>query len=200
VIEEVVTVRRGVGRHLAVDLLLQHEVDQRVAERLHLEEVALGDRFGDLVGLVVADQVSDPGVSDHDLDGRDAAAADAGKQALADDAAQDAREDGPDQLLLRRREELDHPPDRLRGVDRVHRREDEVARLRRRESGLGGLGVAELADEDHVGVLAEATSERLRERRRVEADLALVDDAAVVAVNDFDRVLDRDECAAAVSG
>ena len=189
--EEVVAIRGGIGRDLAVDLLLQHELDQRLAEGLHLEEVAFRDGFGDLVGLVVADQVGDPGVPDHDLDGRNASAADAGEQPLADDAAEDAGEDRPDQRLLDGREELDHPPDRLRGVDRVHRREDEVARLGSGEGGLGGLGVAELADEDHVRVLAEAAPQRLGERRRVEPDFALVDDAAVVAVDDLDRVLDR---------
>jgi len=189
--EEVVAVRRGVGSHLTIDLLLQHELDQRGAERLHLEEVALGDRLGDLFGLVLADQVGDAGVADHHLDGRDAPAADLREQPLADDTAEDAREDGPDQLLLDGREELDHPPDRLGGVDRVHRREDEVAGLRRVEGRLGRLGVAELADQDHVGVLAKAAPKRLRERGRVEADFALVDDAAVVAVDDLDRVLDR---------
>ena len=69
-------VRGGVGGDLAVDLLVEHELDQRLAERLHLEEVALGDRLGDLVGLVVADQVGDPRVRDHHLDGRDASAVD----------------------------------------------------------------------------------------------------------------------------
>ena len=191
--QEVVAVRGRVRCDLAVDLLVEHELDQRLAEGLHLEEVALGDRLGDLVGLVVADQVGDAGVRDHDLDGRDAAAVDLREQALADHAAQHAREDGADQLLLDGGEELHHAADRLGGVDGVHRREDEVAGLRGREGGLGSLGVAQLADQDHVGVLAEAAAERLREGGRVEADLALVDDAAVVAVDDLDRVLDRDD-------
>ena len=191
--QEVVAVRRGVGRDLAIDLLLEHELDQRLAERLHLEEVAFGDRLGDLLGLVVADQVGDPGVRDHDLDRRHASAVELGKQALADDAAEDAGEDRSDQVLLDGREELDHPPDRLGRVDGVHRREHEVAGLRGGEGGLGRLGVAELADQDHVGVLAKASAQRLRERRRVETDFPLVDDAAVVAVHDLDRVLDRDD-------
>ncbi len=144
-------------------------------------------------GPVLADQVGDPRVRDHDLDGRDASTLDAGKQALADDPPQDAGEDRADELLLDGREELDHPADRLGGVDRVHGREDEVARLGGSESGLGGLGVPELADQDHVGVLAESAAQRLRERSGVETDLALVDDAAVVGVDDLDRVLDRDD-------
>ena len=93
------------------------------------------------------------------------------------DAAQHAGEDRADLLLLARGEELDHAADRLGRVDRVHRREDEMARLGGLERRLGRLGVAELADQDHVGVLAERAAKRLRERLGVEPDLALVDDA-----------------------
>ena len=56
-----------------------------------------------------------------------------------------------------------------------------------------GLGVAELADQDHVRVLAQHAAQRLAEARGVETDLALVDDAAAVGVQDLDRVLDRDD-------
>ena len=115
------------------------------------------------------------------------------QEPLADHAAQDAGEDRADLLLLVRREELDHAADRLGRVDRVHRREDEVAGLGGLERGLRGLGVAELADQDHVRVLAQRAAERLEERLGVEADLALVDDAAAVGVQDLDRILDRDD-------
>ena len=71
-------------------------------------------------------------------------------------------------------------------------------------TGLGGgerrrdrLEVAHLADEDHVGVLAERSLQRFREARRVGTDLALVDDAALVAVHELDRVLDRENVVAA---
>src|SRR3954452_10361177 len=49
--EEVVAVRRGVGRDLAVDLAGDHELDQRLAERLHVEELTLRDRVRDLLRL-----------------------------------------------------------------------------------------------------------------------------------------------------
>ncbi len=195
--QEVVTVGRGVGRDLPVDLLGDDELDQRLAERLHLEEVALGDRLGDLLRPVLADQVGDAGVRDHDLDGRDASAGDLREQALADHAAEDAGKDRADQLLLGGREELDHPADRLGGVGRVHGREDEVARLGGCERRFGRLGVAELADQDHVGVLAQTAAQGLGERGGVEPDLTLVDDAAVVGMDDLDRVFDRDDVLAA---
>ena len=100
------------------------------------------------------------------------------QQPLADDAAEDAGEDRAHLRLLDRREELDQPADRLGRVDRVHRREHEVPGLGRLQRRLGRLAVAQLADQDHVGVLAERAAERLVERGGVEPDLALVDDAA----------------------
>ena len=132
-------------------------------------------------------------VFDHHLDGCHAAAALLREEALADDATQDAGEDLARHLLLGGRKELDEPADRLGGVDRVHRGEDEVARFRRLEGRLGGLLVAELADQDHVRVLAQHAPERLHVRIGVEPDLALVDDAAPVVVHELDRVFDRDD-------
>ena len=79
---------------------------------------------------------------DHHLDGRNPAAADPREQPLADDAAQHARQDRDDLRLLLRREELDHAPDGLGSVERVQRREDEVAGLGRLQRGLRRLGVA----------------------------------------------------------
>ena len=79
----------------------------------------------------------------------------------------------------------------------MHRREHEVARLGCLQRGLGGFRVTQLADQDHVRVLAQRAPERLVERVRVQADLALVDDAAVVDVEELDRVLDRHDVLAA---
>ena len=61
------------------------------------------------------------------------------------------------------------------------------------ERRLGRLGIAELADEDDVRVLPQRPPEGLAERLRVQADLALVDDAREVFVQELDRVLDRDD-------
>ena len=82
---------------------------------------------------------------------------------------------------------------------RVQRGEDQVARLGGGQRGRDRLEVAHLAEEDHVGVLAEGGAERLGEAARVGADLALVDEAAAVAVEELDRVLDREDVARAVA-
>ena len=171
----------------------EHVLDQRLLEGLHVEEAALGDRVGDLLGPLLADQVGDARVHHHHLDGGDAAAADARQQPLADHAAEHAGEHRADLLLLGGREELDHAADGLGGVDRVQGREDEVARLGGLERGLRRLGVAQLADQDRVRVLAQHAPERLGEALRVEPDLALVDDAVAVGMEDLDRILDRDD-------
>jgi hypothetical protein len=49
--------------------------------------------------------------------------------------------------------------------------------------------------EDDVGVLAQRTLEPRRERRAVDADLALRDDRLLVTVQVLDRVLDGDHVA-----
>ncbi len=67
----------------------------------------------------------------------------------------------------------------------------EVARLGGEQPGFDRLEVAHLADEDDVGILAQRAAERLREGARVHRHLALVDDRAMVAVEELDRVLDR---------
>ena len=74
-----------------------------------------------------------------------------------------------------------------------------MARLGRGERGADRLEVAHLADEDHVRVLAERGAEGLAEAGRVDADLALVDDAALVAVHELDRILDREDVVGAVA-
>jgi hypothetical protein len=191
--EEVVPVRGGVGGGLAVDLAGDDLLDQRLREGLHLEELALGDRVDDLLGAVLADEIGDAGVVDHHLDRRDPPAVDLREQPLRDHAAQDAGHDRADLRLLDAGEKLDHAAERLGGVDRVHRREHEVAGLGRLQRGLRRLRVAKLADQDHVRVLPQRASKRLLERLGVEPDLTLVDDAAVVGMDDLDRVLDRDD-------
>jgi hypothetical protein len=80
--------------------------------------------------------------------------------------------------------------DRLGCVLRVQSGEDQVTGLSRCESGLDGLQIAHLSHEDNVWVLTQHRLERPIERLRVGAHLALVDDAALVPVQELDGVLD----------
>jgi predicted alpha/beta-hydrolase family hydrolase len=75
----------------------------------------------------------------------------------------------------------------------VQRAEDEVTCLGGGHRRRDRLEVAHLADEDHVRVLAKRTAQAFGKRRRVDADLALVDDAALVAMQELDRILDGED-------
>ncbi len=95
--------------------------------------------------------------------------------------------------LLVRRVERQHTVDGLRRIGRVQRREDEVTRLGRLESGVEGVEVADLAHEQNVGVLPQHAAQRLGEAIGVGSNLALVDAALDVAVQELDRIFDRDD-------
>ena len=73
----------------------------------------------------------------------------------------------------------------------VKRGEDQVTGLGRRQRRRDGLEVAKLADQDHIGVLAEHPPQCLGERIGVLADLPLGDDRPLVIVEELDRILDR---------
>jgi hypothetical protein len=86
---------------------------------------------------------------------------------------------------------VDHTVDALHGRVGVQRGEDQVTRFRDGQRGLDRLEIAHLADQHHVGVLAQHVLERLLEAGGVVPDLALVDQAALVRVQVLDRILDR---------
>jgi hypothetical protein len=75
----------------------------------------------------------------------------------------------------------------------VERREYEVAGLGRGERGRNRLEVSHLADEDHVGVLAQRGLQAEREALRIRAQLPLVHDALLVLVQELDRILDTED-------
>ena len=77
------------------------------------------------------------------------------QQLLGDDALDGGGDLHPDLLLLVRREHVDHPVDGLRAVLSVQGGEDQVPGLGGCQSGLDGLEVAHLPDQDHVGVLPQ---------------------------------------------
>ncbi len=90
-----------------------------------------------------------------------------------------------------RREDVDHTVDGLRRILGVQGGEDEVAGLGSGQCHRDRLEVAELADEDHIRVLAQDVLERGTEAVRVMTHLALVHDRHLVGVHELDGVFDR---------
>src|SRR5215213_8480627 len=112
-----------------------------------------------------------------------------GDEHLGDDALQGVCELRTDLVLLVRWEDVYDPVDGLRGILSVQRPEDEVPGLRRRYGERDGLEIAHLAYEYHIGVLPEDVLESLGEALGVLVDLALIDDALFVFVQELYRVL-----------
>ena len=169
------------------------EVEQALVEGLHAVVLALGDHLFDRVRLLGVDDAVEDAAGHHQHLGRRDAAGAVGplEEPLAHDAPERRRQRQADLLLLERREEVDDPVHRLGGVGGVQRRDHEVAGLGRRQRRPHRLGVAHLADEDHVGVLAQHPAHGRGVVDGVGADLPLVDDRLLVGVQHLDRVLDR---------
>ena len=106
--------------------------------------------------------------------------ADAAHQALGEDAQHSRSHEEA------RHAQVDQACDGSGRIIGVERAEDEVARLGRLDGDPGRFGVADLAHEDHVGILAQDGAQRLGEAEpRLLEDLHLVRSAQTV----FDRVL-----------
>ena len=71
--------------------------------------------------------------------------------------------------------------------------EYQVAGLRRGQGQADGLQVAHLADQDDVRVLPQRRAQRFAEAEGVAMHLALVDQALLRFVDEFDRVLDGED-------
>ncbi|MCY1241326.1 hypothetical protein D9M72_542210 [compost metagenome] len=60
---------------------------------------------------------------------------------------------------------------------------------------LHGLAIADFADQDHVGRLAQRVLQRHVPGLGIDADLTLRDDAVLVRMHVLDRILDSDDMA-----
>src|SRR5438128_2096790 len=194
--QELVRIRRDAQAFLLQDFPADVELVQRVVQRLHPVLLARLHRRFDLVHLVVADQGADRRRAHHDLRRHDPAPPlRLLQQGLRDDALEDERELGADLRLLVGREHVDDAVDALHRRVGVQRREGEVTRLGDRQGRGDGLEVPHFADQHDVGVLPQRVLEGRREAVGVGPDLALVHDAALVPVDELDRVLHRDDVA-----
>jgi hypothetical protein len=174
------------------------EAEQVRVHRDHAEGAACLDIRRDAVGFIFADQRLDRSRGDHNLKARDAAAADLFAEYLGDDTLDRRRQLRANHVLHIRRERIDDTVDGLRGAVGVKGAEDQVAGFGGADCGLDGFEVAHFTDENDVGVLTQGAPDGLGKIGDVDADLALGDDAALMVVVVFDRVLDGDDVPVAV--
>src|SRR5512139_659443 len=192
--QEGVFVLRRVARDGRRNDVALDQVLQVLVERLHADVAAGLDRRVHLRDLAFADQVADRGGADHDLVRGDAAGAVLGlQQRLRDHRAQRFRQHRAHHLLLGRREHVDHAVDGLGGGRGVQGAEHQVAGFGGGQREADGFQVAQFADQDDVGVFPQRAAQGVGERQRVRADLALVDQALLALVHEFDRVLDGED-------
>ena len=97
------------------------------------------------------------------------------------------------------REQVDDPRQRVVAVVRVDRRQAQVAGQRVQQRVLHRLLVADFADHDEVGRLAQRVLQRHVVVVRVGADLALVDEALLMLEQVLDRILDRQDVTGAIA-
>ena len=94
------------------------------------------------------------------------------------------------------REEVNDAIHCLVGVVRMQGAKAQMASFREVDCVLHRLAGAHFADHDHVRRLAQRVLQRVLPAIGVDADFALGDDAALVAVHVLDRVFDGDDVAA----
>src|SRR6059058_1206073 len=166
--QKLVRRRRHPQAFVLGDLAAHVQLVERIVQRLHPVLLARLHHGRDLLDLLVPNQRPYRGGHDEDLARHHAAAA-LGllQQRLGDDTLEHERQLGAHLRLLVRREHVDDAVDALHRRIGVQRGEREMPRLGNRQRGGEAVGVG--------------------------PDLALVYDAALVAVDELNRVLHRDD-------
>src|SRR5437764_14580231 len=144
------------------DQLFTEQFQQVLVEGL-LAFAAAAEVLVELVEAVFEDEVADDGAAAEDLDRGAAGGVAADDEALGDDRLEAAGELLEQELVLAGGEHRDDALDRLGRGGRVNGGEDLVAGVGGAQGDAEGLGVAQLADEDDVGVLAQGLAECLIE-------------------------------------
>ena len=92
--------------------------------------------------------------------------------------------------------EIDDAVERLVGAVGVQGGQHQVPGLGELDAVFHGLAIADFADENHVGRLAQGVLERQVPALAIDADFAVRDHAALVRMHVFHRVLDGDDVSA----
>src|SRR5215831_6689033 len=156
------------------DELRVEQGPQGVVQALHAEEGTAFEHAGDLVCFAFTDEVSDSGIINQYLAGRDLSmAVSAAYELLRNDAAQGCGQHGANARLLAGREDIDNAVNRCRGAIRMQGGEDEETCFRRGDSQTHGLQVTQLTHQDDVWILAQGGVQRCRKAGRVHPYLTV---------------------------
>ena len=181
-------------RIVGIDLLERQRLEQRLVEELHAQILSGLDLVRDLVRLVGLDELRDGARHDERFANRLAAALVARlHQDLRDDGEQRLRQEALRLFALFDGQRVDDAIDRLGGGGGVQRAEHEMAGFRGGHRHRDRLRVAQLAHEDDVGIFAHRRAHAFGERRDVRPELALDDLRELAAVDELDRIFERDD-------
>ena len=177
------------------DLAGHHPVGEATLERQHSVASARLERIGDLRRLPLTNQRRHGVRHTHHLDrGQAPGPARARQKLLHHDRTERLGELDANMRLPLRGHGVDDPLDRRRGRPAMHRRQDEMTRLGRRQGQRDRLGIAHLAHQKDVGVLAERVAQAAGEVGDVAPDLAPPDNRRLAGGEPvLDRVFERRE-------
>ena len=171
--------------------MVLHQVAKTHVHRVHAELLTDFNHRFNLVHLVVTNQRTDTRRHVHHLVSHHAATANARHKRLAYHALQHERKLRTYGLLFALRESIHHTVDCLHARVSMERREGQVTRFCNGQSGTDRFKVTHFADKHHVRVLTQRHLKRLGEAVGIATDFTLVDHAALVLVQEFDRVFHR---------
>jgi hypothetical protein len=186
---------------LESDELFAVQIEERLIEGLHAVLAgAGGDGVVNEASFVrVDDAIANIGGGDHDLDRGDAAGVvGAADEALRDDGLERGGHLQTNLFLLGGRKDGNDTLNGFGGVESVQRGENEVAGFGGEERGGNGFEVAHFADQDDVRILTKRSAQGSGEIRGVDFDFALIDETALVTVQELDGVFDGDEVIGAI--
>ena len=151
------------------------------------------DGAGYALGLGIAHHGGNGGGVHEDLAGESDAALAAGEKTLAEDTAKALRDHGANLGLLAGGEHVEDAVECRGGVAGVHGADDQVTGLGGGDGHLDGGQVAELTDDDDIGIFAQGGAQGAAEGGRVLADLTLGDIAPKAGMEEFEGVFDGDD-------
>src|ERR1051325_3897225 len=170
-----------------------------VIQRLIAEFLADLDHAWNLVSLAFAHQVGDGRSEDEDFQGGDAAFfVYALEKILRDDPFEGLGKGGPDFILLLGRKDVNDTVHGFSGAGGVEGAEHQVAGAGSDQRQFDGLEIAQLTDQNNIGILAQGAAKRGGEGFGVDADLAVIDQAILALVHELDWVFHRDNMVAPV--